>query len=119
MNTYIHKTSQRLRVRSDYIRHNPKAVMALIEQLQQIDAITNIKHKYHAGSVAIHFDREELDCDSLLEILETHEWTKSDEKPSFVENAVVNGTKTLTKGLATMALKRLVGPSVSRMIMSF
>jgi hypothetical protein len=93
--------------------------MILIEQLQQIDAITNIKHKCYAGSVAINFDREELDCDSLLEILETHEWTKSDEKLSFVENAVANGTKTLTKGLATMALKRLVGTSVSRMVMSF
>ncbi|AZG36436.1 HMA2 domain-containing protein [Shewanella psychromarinicola] len=119
MNTYIHKTSQRLRIRSDYIRHNQKSVMALIKQLQEIDAVTNIKHKYHAGSVAIYFDRKELDCDSLLEILETHEWTKSDEKPSFIENAVINGTKTLTRGLATMVLKRLVGPSVSRMMISF
>lgn len=118
MNTYIHKSAQRLRVRSDFIRHNPQQVTDLIAQLEQIDAITSIKHKSYAGSVAISFDRRELDCDSLLEILATHDWTKSDVRPSAVEKAVVSGTKVFTKGLATMALKQLVGPSVSRMIMS-
>jgi len=118
MNTYIHKTQQRLRVRSDFIRQHPEQVTDLIEQLAQIDAITSIKHKRYAGSVAINFQKNDLDCESLLEILESHQWTESDIKPSFVEKAVVTGTKTLTKGLATIALKRLVGTSMSRIIMS-
>ncbi len=72
MNTYIHKTNQRLRVRSDFIRQNPNSVNELIADLEQIDAIGMIKHKRFAGSVAINFDDKELDCDSLLEILEGH-----------------------------------------------
>lgn len=119
MNTYIHKTSQRLRVRSDYIKNHPKEVAELLTQLESIDAIKNIKYKKHAGSVAICFDDKELDCESLLEILESHHWTLHSEKPSFVENAMVTGTKTLAKSVAGIALSRLVGPSISRAIMSF
>ncbi|MGF1787056.1 hypothetical protein L4D00_14775 [Photobacterium swingsii] len=118
MNTYIHKTEQRLRVRSDYIHQNPQAVAELIKSLEEIDAITQIKHKRYAGSVAINFDNKELDCESLLETLESHGWTQGADKPSFIENAVSKGTKTFAKGMAMMALKRLVGPSVSRVIMS-
>lgn len=118
MNTYIHKTEQRLRVRSDYIHQNPLAVAELIKNLEEIDAITQIKHKRYAGSVAISFDNKELDCESLLETLESHGWTQGADKPSFIENAVSKGTKTFAKGMAMMALKRLVGPSVSRVIMS-
>ncbi|MGF1731409.1 HMA2 domain-containing protein [Photobacterium kasasachensis] len=118
MNTYIHKTNQRLRVRSDFIRQNPKAVKELIADLQQIDAIGAIKHKRYAGSVAISFDDKELDCESLLEILDSHGWTRASSRPTFIENAVTNGTKTFARGMAVMALKRLVGPSVSRVIMS-
>ncbi|MDA0149033.1 HMA2 domain-containing protein [Vibrio sp. LaRot3] len=118
MNTYIHKTNQRLRVRSDYIKEHTNEVSDLIEQLEQIDAISEIKHKKYAGSVAITFDANELDCDSVLEILESHGWLRSNAKPSFIENAVVSGTKTFAKGMAGIALSRLVGPSVSRVIMS-
>lgn len=118
MNTYIHKTNQRLRVRSDFIKQHPKAVSTLIEQLEKIDAITIIKYKKYAGSVAITFNANELDCDSLLEIVESHGWLKSNPKPSFIENAVVNGTKTFAKGMAGIALQRVVGPSISRAIMS-
>ncbi|GAB2645458.1 HMA2 domain-containing protein [Vibrio panuliri] len=118
MNTYIHKTNQRVRVRSDYIKEHKNDVIALISQLEQIDAIVAVKHKHHAGSVAITFDPNELDADSVLEILESHGWLRSNPKPSFVENAVISGTKTFAKGMAGMALSRLVGPSVSRVIMS-
>ncbi|WP_232321895.1 HMA2 domain-containing protein [Photobacterium jeanii] len=118
MNTYIHKTQQRLRIRSDYIQQNPEAVAELIEQLEEIDAITQIKHKRFAGSVAICFDNNELDCETLLETLSSHGWTKGIEKSAFIENAVIKGTKTFMKGMAVIALKRLVGPSVSRVIMS-
>ena len=118
MNTYIHKTQQRLRIRSDFIRQQPSQVVELIAELEQIDAIHTIKHKRHAGSVAITFDAKELDCDSLLEILESHHWTRGQDKPSFIENAVSKGTKTFAKGMAVMALKRLVNPTLSRMILS-
>ncbi|WP_244204671.1 HMA2 domain-containing protein [Vibrio rhodolitus] len=118
MNTYIHKTNQRVRVRSDFIKEHQKEVASLISQLEQIDAITEIKHKKHAGSVAISFDPNELDTESVMEILESHGWLKSNPKPSFVENAVISGTKTFAKGMAGIALSRLVGPSVSRVIMS-
>ncbi|MEI6896919.1 MAG: hypothetical protein V5786_05430 [Psychromonas sp.] len=118
MNTYIHKTAQRLRVRSDFIRQNPRQVSDLIEQLTQIDAITHVKHKRYAGSVALCFDDVELDCEELLELLDSHGWTKDTTKASFIENAVVNGTKTLAKGMTMMALKRLVGPLLSRAIIS-
>ncbi len=118
MNTYIHKTNQRLRVRSDFIRQNPNSVNELIADLEQIDAIGMIKHKRFAGSVAINFDDKELDCDSLLEILEGHGWMRRYDKPSFIENAVSKGTKTFAKGMAVMALKRVVGPSVSRVLLS-
>ncbi|CAK6714866.1 conserved hypothetical protein [Vibrio harveyi] len=118
MNTYIHKTNHRLRVRSDYIKDHPKEVEELICQLEGIDAVREVKHKKYAGSVAISFDSRELDCDSLMEILESHHWTLSSEKPSFVEKAMVSGTKSLVKGLTGVALTRIVGPSVSRVIMN-
>ncbi|MGF1765343.1 HMA2 domain-containing protein [Aliivibrio kagoshimensis] len=118
MKTYIHKTDHRLRVRSDYIKNQPKEVSELIGQLKKIDSVTHIKYKKHAGSVAISFDRNVLDCESLLEILESHQWTESGRSPSFVENAMVSGTKTLVKGVTGLMLSRLVGTSLSRAIMN-
>lgn len=118
MNTYIHTTNQRVRVRSDFIKENDNEVSLLISQLEKIDAITSVKYKKYAGSVAITFDENELDSDSVLEILEGHGWLRSNPKPSFIENAVVSGTKTFAKGMAGVALSRLVGPSISRVIMS-
>lgn len=118
MSAYIHKTKQRLRVRSAFIRANIVQVAELIEKLNMIDAVKHIKHQQYAGSVAITFDCNELDCDSLLDILESHGWLEENEGPTFIENAVVSGTKTLVKGIAGIALSRLVGPSISRVIMS-
>ena len=118
MNTYIHKTAQRLRVRSDFIRNNPSRVKELAVQLAKIDAIKNIKHKQYAGSVAICFDDDALSCEDLLELLDSHGWTRAAEKHSFIENAVVNGTKTFAKGLTMLALRQLVGPTFSRAILS-
>jgi hypothetical protein len=118
MKTYIHKTEQRLRVRSDFIRNNPRAVKLLINDLNIIDAIQQIRYKRYAGSVALSFDHKELDCDSLLEILESHKWTEESNKPSFIENAVTTGTKSLTKSVAGLAIKYALGASVSRVIMS-
>jgi len=118
MNTYIHKTEKRLRIRSDFIRNNTNAVKTLINDLNKIDAINDIRHKQYAGSVALSFDKKELDCDSLLEILQSHHWTDQSDKPSFIENAVATGTKTLTKSATGLALKYVLGASVSRVIMN-
>lgn len=118
MNTYIHKTEQRLRIRSDFIKNHPADVKALIEDLEKIEAIQSIKHQIHAGSVAIKFDNQELDCEMLLDILESHQWTRSDEKNFFIENAAISGTKSLIKGAATIALSKMIGPSVSRLLLS-
>ncbi|WED24674.1 hypothetical protein L3Q72_17515 [Vibrio sp. JC009] len=116
MNTYIHKTEKRLRVRSDFIKSHPEDVEKLIADLKEIDAVKSIKHKKYAGSVAILFDHNELDCESLLEILESHNWTKSAPNNLFIENAAVNGTKSLVKGAATIAFSRLIVPSVTKLI---
>lgn len=116
METYIHKTRSRLRVRSDFIKNHPEAVQKLIKDLQQIEAVTEIKHKKYAGSVAIKFDANELDCDSLLDILGSHDWMNVEEKNLFIENAAINGAKSLLKGAATIAFSRFIMPSVQRAI---
>lgn len=54
-------------------------------------------HKRYAGSVAIQFDNHELDSKNLLDILDSNRWLQSDGRPSFIENAVVSGTKTFTR----------------------
>ncbi len=118
MNTYIHKTNHRLRVRSDYIKNNPQQVDQLITQLRAIDAITHIKYQKYAGSVAISFDKQHMDCESLLDILHSHHWTQSSPSPTLIENAMTSGTKTLVKGIAGLALSRIVGTSVSKVIMN-
>ncbi|WCE30847.1 HMA2 domain-containing protein [Vibrio sp. SCSIO 43137] len=116
MMTYIHKTDCRLRIRSDFILNHPGEVKDLIKDLNEIDAIQAVKHKRYAGSVAIKFDNSELDCESLLEILDSHGWTKAEEKNFFIENAAISGTKSLVKGAATIALSRFIAPSVSRLL---
>lgn len=116
MNTYIHKTECRLRIRSDFIRNHSEDVENLIKDLNEIDAIQAIKHKRYAGSVAIKFDSSELNCESLLEILDSHGWTNAEEKNFFIENAAISGTKSLVKGAATIALSRFIAPSVSRLL---
>lgn len=116
METYIHKTKSRLRVRSDFIKNNTNSVKELIVSLQQIESIEEIKHKKYAGSVAIKFDSNELDCDALMDILASHDWMKVEERNLFIENAAVNGAKSLIKGAATIAFSRFIMPSVSRAI---
>ncbi|TKB56872.1 hypothetical protein FCL42_06525 [Ferrimonas aestuarii] len=114
MSTYIHKTQKRLRIRSEYILRHPQEVAELIEQLQQVDAIQSVTHKRFAGSVAIVFDDQQMDADTLLETVESHGWLRSENHAAFVENAVKSGSKTLVKGVAMMALKRAAGPVLSR-----
>ena len=116
MQVYIHKTDQRLRVRSDYIKRNAESVSELLLELENIDAIKQIKYKKHAGSVAISFDAEHMHCDDLLQLLESHGWTESSEHPLFIENAITRGAQTAAKGIATLALTRLLGPAISRFL---
>lgn len=116
MNTYIHKTDQRLRVRSDFIKSHPVEVEKLIDDLEKIDAIVDIKHKKYAGSVAITFDNTDFDCEMLQEILESHQWTESESKNFFIENAAISGTKSFLKGAVSIGLSRLLVPSVKRLI---
>ncbi|SHO55095.1 HMA2 domain-containing protein [Vibrio quintilis] len=116
MNTFIHKTEQRLRVRSDFIRNNPQQIQQDIEKLQQMEAIEAVKHKVYAGSVAIRFDHQKISCEALLEMLSGYGWTKVDQKQFFIENAAVKGTKSVAKGLVALAFIRLVVPSVTRLI---
>lgn len=118
MNTYIHRTHKRLRIRSDYIRDHYEDVEQLISQLKEIDAISDIKHKKYAGSVAISFDNTQISAEDILETVESHHWLRENSKPTFIENAVAKGTKTFARGMAVMALKRLAGPSVSRLLLS-
>ena len=118
MNTYIHQTNKRLRIRSDYIRDHSAEVEQLISQLYDIEAITEIKHKKYAGSVAISFDNTQISAEDILDTVESHHWLRENNKPTFIENAVTKGTKTFAKGVAVMALKRIAGPSVSRLLLS-
>ncbi|WP_417348283.1 hypothetical protein [Ferrimonas sp.] len=112
MSTYIHKTDRRLRIRSDYILNNPAEVQALADQLRQIDAVLEVRHRRYAGSVTLMFDHNELTADDLLETVESHGWLRSDSRNAFVENAVRSGSRSLMKGVAVLALKRLVGPGM-------
>ncbi len=116
MNTYIHKTENRLRIRSDFIKNNSVEVEKLICDLNKIDAISDIKFKKHAGSVAIKFDGKEISNEQLLDILQSHNWTRNDERNFFIENAAIKGTKSLIKGGVTIAISRLVGPSLGRLL---
>ncbi|CAM3624384.1 hypothetical protein VA7868_02480 [Vibrio aerogenes CECT 7868] len=116
MNTYIHKTDQRLRVRSDFIRNNPQQIEEDIKKLQQMEAIAAVKHKVYAGSVAVRFDHQKMTCEALLEILSGYGWTQVDQKQFFIENAAVKGTKSVAKGLVALAFTRLVVPSVTRLL---
>ncbi len=45
MQAYIHKTDNRVRIRSDYIFENSAEVQTLITELHKIDGILTIKHK--------------------------------------------------------------------------
>ncbi|BDY03793.1 hypothetical protein [Ferrimonas sp. YFM] len=112
MSTYIHKTDRRLRIRSDYVLNNPAEVQGLVEQLRQIDAVLEVRHRRYAGSVTLIFDHNELTADDLLETVESHGWLRSDSRSAFVENAVRSGSRSLVKGVAVLALKRLMGPTV-------
>ncbi len=114
MATYLHKTPHRLRVRSDFILHNPKHVAGLIHQLQKIDAIEHIRHKRFAGSVAIRFDPAQLEVEELLETVASHGWLQSEEQLPWLEHTVRNSSKNLVRGAALLALRQLLGPALSR-----
>ena len=116
MSLYIHKTDQRLRIRSEFIKRNTDAVEELLKELHDIDAIKQIKYRKHAGSVAIIFDASEMSCDDLLQLLESHRWTEGQDHPLFIENAITRGAQTAAKGLATIAITRLLGPAISRIL---
>jgi len=112
MKTYIHKTKNRLRVRSDYIFENRREVEALITKLQLIEGISTIKHQKHAGSVAITFSDESLTLEALSETLESHGWLQESKKDRFIENVTRKGTKSLLKGVAMLAAKKALGVGV-------
>ena len=116
MSTYTHQTKNRLRVRSDFILDNPEDVAALVADIEKVPAITEVKHRRFSGSVTICFNDSEIDMDSLLEMVESHGWLKDRQRNDFVENAVRQGSKTLLKGVAVVALQQLVGASVVRML---
>ncbi|WP_298444958.1 hypothetical protein [uncultured Ferrimonas sp.] len=114
MSTYIHKTERRLRIRSEYILQHPQQVAEFIQQLNEIEAITTIRHKKFAGSVAIQFNSDELSADDLLETVESHGWLRTEQRSALVENAVKSGSRTLVKGVAMLALKQVMGPTLVR-----
>jgi len=112
MQAYIHKTNNRLRIRSDYIFEHRKEVVALIEKLHQIEGVLQIKHKKHAGSVAITFCDKSLTQEALLETVSSHGWLQESKQRRFVENAARKGTKSLVKGALLLAAKKTLGVGV-------
>ncbi|WP_036801575.1 HMA2 domain-containing protein [Photobacterium marinum] len=118
MQPYIHRTANRLRFRSDFIREHPKEVKELIEQLEKIEGITSVRHKRYAGSVAIVFDSNVVDAEVLMETVESHGWLRSSQRKELVENAVRAGTHTLCRGMAMMVLKKAIGPVAMRVVSS-
>ncbi|WP_299020388.1 HMA2 domain-containing protein [uncultured Photobacterium sp.] len=110
MQPYIHRTANRLRIRSDFIRDNPKEVKHLVEKLQQIEGIVSVRHKKYAGSVALVFDSQVVDADVLMETVESHGWLRSAQRKELVENAVRVGTRSLCRGMAMMVLRKTLGP---------
>ncbi|MTI13708.1 HMA2 domain-containing protein [Sansalvadorimonas verongulae] len=114
MTTYIHQTDGRLRIRSEFILEHPADVEKLIEKMSGIPAIREVRHRRFAGSVTIRYDHHELDGESVMDMVESHGWLRSQQRSAFVENAVRSGSKTLLKGVTVMALKQMVNPSLLR-----
>lgn len=109
MQIYIHKTNNRVRIRSDYIFENSDKVQELINELHKIDGIFQIKHKKYAGSVAITFCEKSITQDALLETLASNDWLQETQKNRFVENAMRKGTKSLLKGMLMLVAKKTLG----------
>lgn len=109
MQTYIHKSKNRIRIRSDYILQNSPSVQALMTKLQKIEGIKQITHKEYAGSVAITYCHENISQETLLETLSSNGWTQQSDDNQFIENAVRKGSKTLVKGAIMMIAKKTLG----------
>ncbi|MCP4322816.1 MAG: hypothetical protein GY787_13405 [Alteromonadales bacterium] len=114
MQAYIHKTDNRVRIRSDYIFENSKKVQALISELLKVDGILQIKYKKHAGSVAITFCQKSITQDALLETLASNDWLQETQKNQFVENALRKGTKSVLKGVVMLVVKKTLGAGLVR-----
>ncbi|AGH80513.1 hypothetical protein PCNPT3_02855 [Psychromonas sp. CNPT3] len=112
MQVYIHKTNNRVRIRSDYIFENRDKVASLISELTKVDGILNVKHKKYAGSVAITFSENKITLETLLETLTSHHWLMESQKNCFFENAMRKGTKSVLKGVLMFAAKKALGVGV-------
>jgi len=109
MQTYTHKTNNRVRVRSDFILENAQEVQDLIEKLHKIDGILAIKHKKYAGSVAITFCEKSITQEALLETLSSNGWLQETQQTQIVEDAMRKGTKSLVKGALMLAANKTLG----------
>ncbi|BDH44800.1 hypothetical protein TUM12370_08440 [Salmonella enterica subsp. enterica serovar Choleraesuis] len=109
MSPYLHRTKNRIRVRSDFIQRNPQLVKQAIAQLQTMDGIQTITHRIYAGSVAICFDSKKADSGALLTQIEALGWLAIQKDKDYIDSTIRNSAKTLVKGLAILTLKRTVG----------
>lgn len=108
MPVYVHKTANRLRIRSSYILENPTVIERAIDELRCNRALIDIKHKRYAGSVAITFDEKQIDVNELLDQVRSRGWMRQIDGQGFIEKAMRSSSRNLMRGAAVMVLKRVV-----------
>ena len=112
MKTYLHKTSGRLRIRSDYIHEHADTVAVTLAEMMQEDGVLCVSHKRFAGSVAVQFDPHKLDCDNLLSRFSQLGWLSHNDNGALVKQTLNKGTKSLLKSAGMLVASRLVGQSL-------
>ncbi|GAA4893785.1 hypothetical protein [Ferrimonas pelagia] len=115
METYIHKTRSRLRIRSSFIHQHPELIADSVVQLRNLEAITDIRHRAHAGSVTLSFDPDCLSADELLAILEAQDWCQQDSSDGL-SVAVSQGVRKVARHGMILAMERVLGQGVVSLI---
>lgn len=116
MKPFIHSTANRIRVRSDFIRQNPQLISEQLSEMKAQPGIVDISFKKYAGSVAIVFDNQLNSATSIMAFIEDSHWLSLTPKDELVGSLARSYTRSLCKGMAMLALRKTLAPSVLRAI---
>ncbi len=116
MKPFIHSTANRIRVRSDFIRTNPKLVSAQIDEMKDLAGIVDISFKRYAGSVAIVFDNKLNSAEDIMLMVEDSKWLSVTASDELVSSLTRNYAKKICKGVAMLALRKTLTPSLLKAI---
>lgn len=116
MKPFIHSTANRIRVRSDFIRTNPKLVAAQLVEMKNQAGIVDISFKRYAGSVAIVFDDKNNSAQDIMQMIEDSQWLSVTASNELVGSLTRNYAKKICKGVAMLALRKTLAPSLLKAI---